>query len=1036
MLQTLIHFSLQKRLFVLLMGVVILVWGLFEVKKSPIDIFPNLTAPTVTIITEASGMSPIEIEKLISFPLENVLNGIGGMRRIRSNSQSGISIVYAEFDWGMDIYFARQLVNEKLQLVKESLPDRANMPVLAPISSIMGEIMFVALHSKEHDLMRLKSVADWQIRQRILAISGVSDVIPIGGETKQFQVLLKPEKLIDYDIRVDEVLSSLSNANINSSAGFFVQNDQEFSLRGLGRLENLEDIGQSVIGVKNSQPIRISDVAEVKIGTSVRRGVGSFNAKEAVVLAIQKQPNANTLTLTQDIDNVLMALQAELPDGMIIEKELFRQSYFIEQAIDNLLGALADGAILVVIIVLLFLLSIRATLITLTAIPLSLIATIFLLNSLGISINTMTLGGMAIALGVLVDDAIIVVENIVRRLELNAQLPKDKQNSRLHVIKEATFEIQSSIVFATLIIILVFLPLFFLDGLEGRLMAPLGLAYIASLGASLFIAITLTPVMSYYFLKVKKSSVHQNSRFLKALLNGYDTILRATIYRWKSIMIGSLGLFAVSMFFLLNAGKSFLPEFNEGSLTISIVSLPGTAIETSSLLALEVEKKLLNFQEVLTVTRRTGRGDLDPHAQGVHASEIEVTLAMNELSKEEFLEALRYELKKVSGLNITIGQPISHRIDHMLSGSKAAIAIKIFGEDIYERRTIAESIKQIVEDVEGAVDVMLENSGDLPQLTLKMRRDKMALHGINVSELSTIIETAFYGTKVTKIIDENIMRDLVVKYDDTKILDMQLIKATLIKTPIGSEVPLGALVEVNEMRMPYGISRENGARKTVLTSNVAGADLVGVVNEIKTRVAKEVNLPKGYTIEYGGQFKSATESTNRLMILGAVVLVGVFILLFMAFNSLKDAMLILINLPLALMGGVVGLYMSGGVISVAILIGFITLFGIATRNGVIMIAHIHNLLANEGIKNFEEAVMRGAKERLIPIIMTAFSAGLAMVPLALGAGEAGSEIQAPMAMVILFGLFSSTILNMIVLPALYLRFGVVGDRDLFAYHDG
>ncbi len=1023
MLQALIRHSLQKRLIVLMIGMITLIWGIIEVQKSSIDIFPDLTAPTVTIITEGEGMSPLEIEKLVSFPLENRLNGLSGLRRIRSNSLSGFSVLYAEFDWGIDVYLARQLVTEKLQLIQETLPKRANLPVLAPISSVMGEIMFVALHSKTHDAMSLKTIADWQIRQRLLAISGVSDVVPVGGETKQFQVLLKPEKLISYDITVDEVLTSLANANTNSSAGFFVQNDQEFSLRGLGRLENLEDIAQSVIAVKERQPIRISDVAEVKIGAGIRRGIGSFNAKEAVVLAIQKQPKVNTLELTKTIDQTLSVLQSEIPEGMIIEKELFRQSYFIEQAIENLIHALRDGAILVVVIVLLFLLSIRATLITLMAIPLSLIMTIFLLNFLGISINTMTLGGMAIALGVLVDDAIIVVENIIRRLKINAKLPKEKQHARLHVITQATFEIQSSIVFATLIIMLVFVPLFFLDGIEGRLMEPLGLAYISSLIASLFIAMTLTPVMSYYFLKVKSNSVHQESRFLQFLLKSYDMTLRVTMHHWKTITLISMGLFVTAMFFLLNAGKSFLPEFNEGSLTVSMASLPGTAIETSSKLALEVEKRLLSFEEVLTVTRRTGRGELDPHALGVHASEIEVTLEMKGHSKEVFLESLRYELKKVSGLNITIGQPISHRIDHMLSGSKAAIAIKIFGDDIYERRKIAENIKSSIEKIEGTADVMLETSGDLPQITLKMRRDQMALHGITVEELSMIIETAFYGTRITKIIDGNMLRDVVVKYDDTKSLDIKRIKATLVKTSIGSEVPLHSLVEIHEARMPYQVSRENGARKTVLTSNVAGRDLVSVVEDIQTIVSSEIELPQGYRIEYGGQFQSASESTKRLLILGVLVFVGVFILLYMAFDSFKDALLILINLPLALIGGVIGLYFAEGVISVATLIGFITLFGIATRNGVIMIAHIQNLMTKEGVTAFEEAVHRGAKERLIPIIMTAFSAGLAMVPLALGAGEAGSEIQAPMAMVILFGLLSSTLLNMIVLPALYLRFG-------------
>ncbi len=1030
MLEKIIYYSLKKRLIVLLLGIAVMVFGVLELQKSKVDIFPDLTAPTVTVLTDGDGMTPLEVEKLITLPIENGLNGLSDLRRIRSNSLSGISVVYVEFEWGTDIYRARQQVSEKIQLIQSALPKEVKPPVLAPVSSIMGEIMFVALYSDVHSGIELKSAAHWEVRQRLLSVSGVADIIPIGGDTKQYQILLKPEKLISYDISVDEVVEALKKSNKNTSAGYFVQNSQEYMIRGVGRVQNLKDIADTFIIKKGAYPVRIADVADVQIGAAPKRGTGSYNAKEAVILAIQKQPRANTLKLTREIENTLDEIGLSLPEGMKIEKNLFKQSYFIDNAINNLSNALLEGAILVVFIVLIFLLSIRATLITLLAIPLSLFSTIILLNALDITINTMTLGGMVIALGVLVDDAIIVVENILRRLQQNEQKEVSLRHGRLRVIADATFEIQGSIVFATLIILLVFTPLFFLDGVEGRLLAPLGLAYVSALIASLLVAITLTPVLSYYFLQLKSKNVHQSSSFLLMLTRNYEKILHISIHRYKMLLIGFGMVFLVSVFFLLNSGKSFLPEFNEGSLTVSVVSLPGTALEESSSLGYRVESVLLEFDEVVSVARRTGRGELDPHAQGVHASEMEVTLLMKHRSKEEFLKALREEFSAIAGVNISIGQPISHRIDHMLSGSKAAIAIKVFGKDIYEQRDIAQKIKHIVEDVEGTVDVMVENLSDIPQIILEFDRPVMASYGISVEELSTVIQTAFYGTKISKLIEGNRLYDIVLKYKQTQAIDVEAIKSTLVKTSSGAHVPLGTLVKISESRMPYLISREGLSRKTVLSANVSDANLVGVIKEIQKRVDKEIVLPKGYRIEYGGQFQSAQASSDTLLALGGVVLIGVFLLLYMAFNSSRDAILVLVNLPLALVGGVVGLYVSGGVVSIATLIGFITLFGIATRNGVMMVSHIHNLILKEGVDDFKSAVIQGAKERLIPILMTALSAGLAMVPLALSAGEAGSEIQAPMAMVILFGLFSSTILNMLILPALYLRFGSLKDKKV------
>jgi len=1023
MLENIINWSLKKRLIVLAFGVAIMIFGVMELQKSEVDIFPDLTAPTVIVLTEATAMTPIEIERLITLPIENGLNGLSGLRRIRSNSMSGISIVYAEFEWGTDIYRARQLVNEKIQLIESNLPKGVGSPVLAPVSSIMGEIMFIALHSDKHSSIELKTIADWDVRQRLLSIAGISDIIPIGGDTKQYQVLLKPEKLVSYGLDVDTILKAIEESNENAAAGYYVQNSQEYMIRGIGRLKNIADIADIVIETKQGNPVRVSDVAEVRIGAANKRGTGSYNTNEAVILAIQKQPNINTIELTKKIELSIDEIQKSLPAGMKIEKDLFKQSSFINAAIDNLIDALRDGAILVIIIVMLFLLSMRATLITLVAIPLSLLSTIFLLNWLDVSINTMTLGGMVIALGVLVDDAIIVVENIIRRLQQNSEKEVSKQQSRLGVVAKATLEIQGTIVFATLIILLVFVPLFFLEGMEGRLLAPLGIAYVSALIASFFVAITITPVLSYYFLKEKSKSVHEHSMFLLILTRVYEKILTLTIRRWKVLVLIATSLFVLSGIFLLNAGKSFLPEFNEGSLTVAVVALPGTALGKSDNLGGRVEEVLMGFEEVVSTARRTGRAELDPHAQGIHASEIEVTLKMKDRSKEDFLEALRYELSAVAGVSISIGQPISHRIDHMLSGSKAAIAIKVFGGDINEQRNIAKKIKHIVEDVKGTVDVMVESQADLPQLVMEFNRPVMASYGITIAELSTVIQTALYGTKVTKLIEKNRLYDVVVKYKQIEKVDVDVIRSTLVQTSSGIQVSLQALVKISEARMPYMVSREGMERKTVITANVSDSDLVGVVEKIQKAIGKDLVLPKGYRIEFGGQFESAKRSSDILISLGALVMFGIFLLLYIAFTSAKDAMLILVNLPFAMIGGIVGLYVSGGIISIATLIGFITLFGIAARNGVMMISHIHNLIKIEGVNDFEKAVRQGAKERLVPILMTAFSAGLAMVPLALGVGEAGSEIQAPMATVILFGLFSSTILNMVILPALYLRFG-------------
>ena len=1025
-----IRWSLENRLFVIAGALLLLLWGGYETTRMPVELFPDLTAPTVTIVTEAHGMAPKEVETLVTLPIESALNGASGVRRVRSNTQVGISVVYAEFEWGTDIYQARQIVSEKLQSVRGTLPPDIPPPVLAPVASVMGEIMFIALKSDRHSAMELKTTADWTLRRRLLAVPGVAEVIPNGGESKQFQVLIKPERLAAYRVTLDEVTRALRATNRNASAGFYTEDGQEYLIQGLGRVGSLADIGNTLVAMRGGEPVLVRHLAEVKIGPAPMRGAAAHNGEAAVVLGIQKQPGANTLELTERLDRVLANIQASLPAGMKIESHLFRQADFISLSIDNLLAALLDGAVLVTAIVFIFLASGRATAITLVALPLSLLAALLVLKAMGATINTMTLGGLAIALGALVDDAIIVVENIVRRMRENQRRPEQQQAPTLQVVLEATREIQASILFATIIIMLVFLPLFFLSGVESRLMQPLGLAYIVALAASLLVAITVTPVLCSLFLKRSRmvTGGHE-TKLVIWLKKGYAVVLDATIRRWRIIaFLSLLGLLATVMA-LGSAGRSFLPNFNEGSLTVSAVTLPGSSLEQSNLLGQRVERILLSHPEVITTARRTGRAELDPHAQGIHASEIEVSLKMRERSKEAFLAALRADFTTLPGMNIVIGQPISHRIDHMLSGTRANIAVKIFGHDLYQLRHLAEQVKGIAEKVPGAVDVAAEQQADIPFLSVRFKRDAIARYGLTVGEVAEAIETAFYGQSVSRVLEGEASFDLIVRYD-TRVLDtFDAVRSTLITTPSGAQLPLHSLAEVRKDRGPNAISRENVQRKIVVMVNVAERDLGGVVDEIRNAVAAQVELPGGYHIEYGGQFESAEEAARTLAVLGAVVVVFMFLLLFVAFHSARDAFLVMLNLPLALMGGVVGMYLSDGILSVATLVGFITLFGIATRNGVMLIAHIHNLVEHEQIRDAHEAVRRAAIERLIPILMTALAAGLALVPLALSAGQPGSEIQAPMAVVILWGLLSSTLLNMIVVPALYLRFGAQSKRD-------
>ena len=1030
MIAKLIEWSLHNRVVVLFGALLLLVWGAIEAQRMPVDVFPDLTAPSVTVVAEAHGMAPEEVETLIAFPLETALNGAPGVRRVRSSNSIGIGVVTVEFDWGTDVYQARQIVAERIATVRGQLPPDIPEPTLAPITSIMGEIMFIALHSDRHTPMELKSTADFVLRRRLLAVPGVAEVIPNGGDTRQFQVVADPLRMAAFEVTLAELMEAVAGSNENTSAGFYVENGQEFLIHGRGRVRDAEDIGEVFVARRGDRPVLVRDVARVQVGAAPTRGTASFNGEPAVVIGIQKQPGANTLALTGDIDRVLGEIQQTLPDGMQVSANLFRQSDFIKVGIGNLGQAILEGMLLVVAIVFAFLLSGRATTITVLAIPLSLVVAVLAMKAAGIGINTMTLGGMAIALGALVDDAIIVVENIVRRMRENAVLPAAERRGVLDVVFAATREIQGSVVFATVIIVLVFLPIFFLTGVEGRLMQPLGFAYVVSLLASLAVAVTVTPVLCSLLLPRSKivRSAHESklSLWLKAR---YRPVFRATLPRWRAIGIASVLGTVVTLLALFGAGRAFLPDFNEGSLTVNVTTLPGTSLEQSDDLARRVERILLDQPEVVATGRRTGRAELDPHAQEIYASEIEVTLEMGERSKQALLAHLRDEFSGISGAQVVLGQPISHRIDHMLSGTRANIAIKLFGNDLYELRRLGTQIEEQVTAVPGAVDVNLEQQAEIPFVTVNFDRGALARYGLGVREASHVIETAFFGTAVSRVLEGNANIDLVVRLPDGARDSVETMQALQIATPSGARVPLSAIARVERSRGPNQIGRENVQRRIVVMANVAGRDLASVVDDARARIEANVELPAGYHVEYGGQFESAAAATRTLLLLSLGVVAGIFLLLHLAFSSTRDALLVMLNLPLALLGGVAGVWLSGGVLTVASIVGFITLFGIATRNGVMLISHIHHLARHEGVDDPVERVRRGAEERLVPIAMTALATALALVPLALSAGEPGSEIQAPMAIVILAGLLSSTVLNMVVLPALYLRYGALGQRS-------
>ncbi len=1025
MIDFLIRWSLRQRAAVLALAALFLAWGTWTALRSPVDVFPDLTAPTVTVITEAHGMAPLEVEAQVTFPIEAALNGAAGVRRVRSSTAIGISVVWVEFEWGADVYTARQVVGEKLSLVAGDLPPEVERPILAPISSIMGEILFLSLTSDRHTPLELRTTADMVVRRRLLSVPGVSQITPIGGDHKQYQVVLAPERLRELEVSLAQVAEALRRSNENVSAGFMNEGGAELLVMGEGRVRSLDDLRATVVAVRDEVPIKVGDLGEVRLGAAPKRGDGSANGRPAVIFGVQKQPDANTLALTAELDRVLADVQSKLPAGMKLDAQVFRQASFIEVAVRNVVHALRDGGVLVVLIVLLFLANLRASLITLTAIPLSLVASVLVLSGMGATINTMTLGGMAIAIGAIVDDAIIDVENVVRRLRARAALPAGARPPLLETVYDASVEIRGSIVFATLIIVLVFLPVFFLPGVEGRLLQPLGVAYVVALGASLLVALTVTPVLCYLLLPGSKSvrEAHEPALALR-LKRAYGRLLRPILRRsWWWVAAPSLALLVLALVGVSRAGRAFLPEFNEGALTISAVTLPGTSLPESSSLGAVVEEVLLQQPEVTSVARRTGRAELDEHAQGVEAAELDVSYALRDRSKEELLAGLRADLASVPGMNVTIGQPISHRIDHMLSGTRANVAVKLFGPGLYELRTLAEEVKAEMEQVPGVVDLSVEQQTDIPVLAVRFRRGAMARYGLTVEPLAHTLEAAVQGLTVSRVLEGPHAFDLVVRLAPGEGRSAEVLRGLPVDLPAGGKVPLGAVADVVRDTGPNQVSREDVERKIVVMCNVAGRDVASVVEDCQARVDPLLATRVGYRVEYGGQFEAAEDANRMLLGLGLGVVLGIGFLLQVAFGSARDALLVMLNLPLALIGGVVGVYVSGGVLSVASMIGFITVFGIATRNGIMLVSHIKHLQQREGVGELAAAVERGSLERLVPILMTALASGFGLIPLALGGGEPGNEIQTPMAIVILFGLLSSMLLNMIVVPALYLRWG-------------
>lgn len=1020
MLNNILKFSLNNRLIVLVGFALLSLFGTYVAFNMDVDVLPDLTAPTVVILTEAHGMAPEEVERLVSFPLETAVNGAANVRRVRSASTAGFSVVWVEFEWDTDPFRARQIVNEKMATVTDKLPIGVGTPVMAPQSSIMGEIMFVSLTADSTSKMDLRTIADWVIRPRLLSTGGVAQVIVYGGEYKQYQILADPQKMLYYKVSLDELVKAGTEANGNSAGGFLYNYGNEYTIKGIGRTNSLEEIGRAIIKKTDGHVIRIEDIATVQIGPAPKIGDASNNGQPSVVLSISKQPEVNTLQLTQKIDDALLDLKKTLPADIHIDTRVFRQADFINNSISNIQKVLWEGSAFVVIVLFLFLMNWRATAISLLAIPISLLVAILTLKWLGFTINTMSLGGMAIAIGDLVDDAIIDVENVFKRLKENAKKPLLEQRDKLTVILDASFEIRHSIINATFIIIVAFMPLFFLSGMEGRLLMPLGIAFVVSLFASLVIAITLTPVLCSYLLSSEKSLQKQEkeSWLVRNLQNYYGRFLQWAL-GYKKYFIGSaLAMFVLALLAFSQLGRSFLPEFNEGSLTITVIAKPGLSLDESNRIGTRVENALLSIPEIISTTRRTGRAELDEHAQGVNSSEIEVPYELEEREREEFMAEVREKLGKISEANVIIGQPISHRIDHMLSGTRANIAIKIFGSDLNRLYTLSNQIKAEIQQIPGLVDLHVEPQIEIPQIQIKANRELLSQYGISIGQFNRVVDVGIAGEKVSEIYEGARSFDLIVRFDPAYRNSLESISESLIDTGDGEKIPLYYVSDVVSRSGPNTINRENVQRKTVVSANVAGRDQKSAVDDIRNTIEEKIKLPEGYHIELGGQFEAEEAASTTLLVTSIFAVLVIFLILFQEFKRLNIAVIILLNLPLALIGGILSIYFTNGILSIPAIIGFITLFGIATRNGILQVSR-YETLREEGLGLYQ-TVVSGSKDRLSPILMTAITTALALIPLALASDLPGNEIQSPMAKVILGGLTTSTLLNIIIVPMVYL----------------
>lgn len=1022
MLNAIIRFALNHRLFVVALTALIVVYGAITVKNLPIDVFPDITKPTVTIMTESHGMAPEEVETRVTFPIESVLNGLPGVERIRSQSGIGLSAIYVEFEWGTDIYRNRQLVQEKLNLAKERLP-RDITPIMGPIGSLMGQIQQIAITSDGSvDPMELRSIAEWTLRPRLMTIPGVAQVISIGGGLKQYQILVSAEKLNRLQLSIEQVDKELAQISQNTTGGFLEKDGQEFLVRNIGMVEGTDDIKKTLIGLHFGRPVLVGDIAEVKEAPKLKRGDGSFNGKPSVVMTIQKQPGADTVAITRAVEKAIADLQPTLPKGVVIHPDVFKQANFIEASISGIQGKLKFGTVLVFIVLFIFLANLRMSVITLTAIPVSFLVTFIVFKIFGLSVNTMTLGGLAIAIGELVDDSIVDVENVFRRLRENAKSATPR--SILRVIYDASSEVRNSIVLATVIIALVFIPLFNLSGLEGRLFAPLGIAYLTALTASLLVSLTLTPVLCSFFLRGKLTE-HHDTKLVAWLKKTDKRLLEWALPRADKVLIGAVVLLVLALALTPFMGRDFLPKFNEGTAMVGIVAPPGISLAESNEIGEKAEALMLKTREVKSASRRTGRAEMDEHAMGVNVSEVDLDFHPGGRAREDVLNEIRNNLKKeIPGVGVNVGQPISHLIDHMLSGVSAALAIKIYGPDLTTLREKSIELQEAIADTKGLVDLRIEQQGLIPQVKIHVLRDEAARFGLSPGEITKLLEAAFNGETVAQVIEGTKLYDVFFQFDADSRASLDKMQKTVLKImPDGRRVLLEQVADVYETTGPNEINREDFQRRMVISGNVSGRDLGSLVEEIQSKVKDKVKLPEGYFVTYGGQFESQQAATRQILLYGLLSFIGIALVLMSHFHSRAITAQVMATIPLAFVGGIILLFFTDRSITVASLVGFITLCGVASRNSIMMISHYLHLMKFEGEKFTKEMVIRGSQERLVPVMMTACVTSLALLPLVFARGQPGSEVLHPVAVVIVGGLLTSTLLDIIVTPALFYRFG-------------